>query len=103
MLHFNKIDVFESFDANKTNASKEYNGCHNWYFLDKGLIKIKIICQIKIKFQPYVCDGCPNTLMMSTKLNDIAILNIRSVDYCCIINGIGKSKAINLLQNANMS
>ena len=34
--------------------------------------------------------------MMSVKLNDIAILNIRGVDNCCIINGISKSKAVNL-------
>ena len=34
--------------------------------------------------------------MMSVKLNDIAILNIRGVDNCCIINGISKSKALNL-------
>ena len=34
--------------------------------------------------------------MMSVKLNDIAILNIRGVYNCCIINGISKSKAVNL-------
>ena len=39
--------------------------------------------------------------MVSMNLNDIAILNICSVDYPCIINGI--SKTINLLQNAYWS
>ena len=29
-------------------------------------------------------------------------LNIRSVDYLCIINGISKNNAINILQNANL-
>ena len=38
--------------------------------------------------------------MMSTKLNDITILNIEGVDYGCIIN---KSEAINLLQNADLT
>ena len=37
--------------------------------------------------------------MMSMNLSDIAILNIKSVDYCCIISGISKRKAINLMQN----
>ena len=38
-------------------------------------------------------------VMMSINFNDIAILNIHSVDYCCNVKGICKSKAINLLQN----
>ena len=36
--------------------------------------------------------------MMSMKLNDIDILNIHGVDYCCIVNGISKSEVINLPQ-----
>ena len=36
--------------------------------------------------------------MMSTNLNNIAILNIKGADYCCIINGITKSDALNLLK-----
>ena len=32
-------------------------------------------------------------------LSDIAILKIKNVNYCCIIIGISKSEAINLLQN----
>lgn len=43
-----------------------------------------------------------NKLMMSINLNDNAVLNICDTDYCCIINRINKSKAINLLQNANL-
>ena len=34
--------------------------------------------------------------MMSMNLSDIAILNIKGFDYCCIISRISKSKAINL-------
>ena len=37
--------------------------------------------------------------MMSMKLNNIAILNIKKAHYCCIISGISKSDAINLMQN----
>ena len=52
-----------------------------------------------LKFEPDVCNGCPDVLMMSINLNGIAILNSRGVDYCCIINGISKSDAVNLMQN----
>ena len=36
-------------------------------------------------------------------LHDIAILNISGADYRCIIKGISKSDAMNLLQNANLT
>ena len=41
--------------------------------------------------------------MISTNLNDIAILNINDDDYCCIINGISKSDAFNLLKNTDLA
>ena len=51
----------------------------------------------------YICNGCPDVLMMSVNLNDIAVLNVNSADYSCIINRISKSDALNLLQNANLT
>ena len=45
--------------------------------------------------------GCHDLLMMSRNLDDIAALNIQGIDYCCMIKGISKSEAVNLLQNAN--
>ena len=39
--------------------------------------------------------------MISMNLSDIGILNIHGTDYCCIINGISKSKAINLSQKSD--
>ena len=41
--------------------------------------------------------------MMSMNLSDIAILNIKSADYRCIISGISKSEAINLMQNTDLT
>ena len=55
------------------------------------------------KFQPDVCNRCHDVLMISINLDDIAILNIRGVDYRCVVNGISKSKTVNLLQNADLS
>ena len=39
---------------------------------------------------------------MSMNLTNIAILNIKSADYRCIISGISKNEAINLMQDANL-
>ena len=36
-------------------------------------------------------------------LSDNAILNIQSADYCCIISGITKSEAINLMKNIDLN
>ena len=86
MLYFGRIDVSEGTDVNKISKSKECNICHYWYFLDKGL-----------NFQPNVCNRCHDLLMMSINLSDTAILNIINADYCCIISGISKNEAINLM------
>ena len=85
MLYYDRIHVSEEIDINKISASKEYDICHCWYFLDKGF-----------KFQPYGCNRCHDLLMMSMNLSDIAILNIKSAGYCCIISIISKSDGVNL-------
>ena len=42
-------------------------------------------------------------MIMSIDINSIAILNIHGVDYLCIIDGISKSEAMNLLIIADLS
>ena len=46
MLEYGKIDVSEGTDVNKTNASKECDICHYWYFKDINSI-----------YEPYLCNG----------------------------------------------
>ena len=41
--------------------------------------------------------------MMSENLRDIAILNIKDSDYCCIVSLISKNKAIKLIQNVDLT
>ena len=70
MPYYDRIDVSEGIDINKASASQECNICHCWYFLDKGF-----------KFQPYVCNGCHDVLMLSINLGNINILKSHGVDY----------------------
>ena len=91
MLYFDRINISEGTDINKTIAWKECIICLYWCFLDKWF-----------KFQPDVWKECHDVLMVSINLNDIVIFNILSI-YCCIINRICKSEAVNLLQNADSS
>ena len=92
MLYYDRIDISEGIDVNKTSASKECDICHYWYFLNYSF-----------KFQPNVCNRCHDLLMMSMNLSDIAILNIKGSDYRCIISLISKNESIHLLQNADLT
>ena len=38
MLEYDRIDISEGINMNKTNASRECNICHYWYFLDKNFM-----------------------------------------------------------------
>ena len=49
------------------------------------------------KFQPHVCNGCHDVLMMSMSLSNIDMLNIHGADYRCNIYGISKSEVMNLI------
>ena len=40
---------------------------------------------------------------INDNLSDIAILNIKDTNYRCIISLLSKNKAINLLQNADLT
>ena len=87
-----RLNFSEGSDVNKASVSKQGIICHYKYILDKWL-----------KFQRYVCNGCHDVLMMSVNINSIAIFNIYGLNYHCTVNGISKSKTINLLKNADLS
>ena len=66
MLYYDRIDVSEGINVNKTSKSKECNICHFWrHFLNKGF-----------KFQPNVCNRCHDLLIMSMNLSNIAIITV---------------------------
>ena len=44
-----------------------------------------------------------NLLIRSTNLSDIAMLNTKGSDYCCIISLISNTEARNLMQNADLT
>ena len=92
MLCFDRIEVSGGINVNKTSESKKCNICHYWYFLDKSF-----------KFQPNVCNGYHDLLMMYMNLNDTAILNNKGSNYHCIISEISKSEAIILIKNIDLT
>ena len=84
-----KIDVSEGVDLNKTSLSKEFMHCHYWYFKDVGF-----------KFESHVCNGCHNVLMTAYELKNIAILNVKGIDFRCILRGISRNEGLRRLNNS---
>ena len=54
----------------------------------------------KFEFQDSLCNGCHDLTMLFLIVSDIAIITIKGVDYCCIIDDISKFEAIYLLKNS---
>ena len=60
--------------------------CHYWYSKD-----------VRFKFR-HVCNKCSIGCIFS-KSKRIEILNIKGVDYRCILCGISRNKAVDILNN----
>ena len=89
MLQYEKIDVSEEIDVNKTSLSKECMLCHYWFFKDVGF-----------KFEEHVCNGCHDLLTMAYSLKNIAILSAKGVTFRCILMGISKNEGLKRLNNS---
>ena len=59
MLQYDRIDISEGIDINKTEASKECLLYHYWY-----------VRYIGIKFKPHYCNGCHYLTMIVYDLNE---------------------------------
>ena len=89
MLQYEKFDVSEGIDVNKTKASKECELCHYWFFKDVGC-----------KFEEHVCNGCHDLLTMAHSLKNIVILSAKGATFRCLLMGASKNKALKKLNNS---
>ena len=92
MLEYDRIDISERIDINKTNASKKYDIWHYWYFLDKNF-----------NYEPYLCNGCNVLMQKAMDFNDVAIVFIKRNDYRIHFWYTGKDDAINIMKNSNLN
>ena len=56
MLEYERIDVSEGIDPNKTDGSKECDICHYWYVLDKSL-----------NYEPYLGNDCHDIMQKNNE------------------------------------
>ena len=89
MLRYQKIDVSEGIDINKTSASKECELGHYWFFKDIGF-----------KFEKHVCNKCHDLLTITHSLKDIATLNAKGATVRCILMGISENESLKRLNNS---
>ena len=93
MLEYERIDISEGIDVNKTNLSKECDICHYWYFKDIGF-----------KYEPYLDNGCHD--LMQNNYNfaiiNIAIVYIKENAYRIHFWYISKDDAIKLMTGSNL-
>ena len=89
MLQYERIDVSEGIDLNKSDKSKKCIICHYLCFKKIGY-----------KYEPHVCNGYHDLSTVVYDLNDFMILNIKGIDYRCCVFNTSKNSAITLLNNS---
>ena len=89
MLQYERTDVSEGINLNKSDKQKECLICYYWYFQDIGY-----------KHQPDVCKGCHDLSIMFYYLNDFMVLNIKGISYRCYVFNMSKNNAVTLLNNS---
>ena len=70
MLEFERIDISEGIDVNKTNLPKECDICRYWYFKDIGF-----------KYESYLCNGYHDLMQKVMSFNNIAIVYVKKNAY----------------------
>ena len=90
MLEYDRIDISEGIDINKTNLSKECMLCHYWYFLNKNF-----------SYGPYLCDGWYNIVWKSISFKNIAIVHVKKIVYRIYLQDIKKREAKKIMANSN--
>ena len=92
MLEYDRIDISEGIDTDKTSASKECSICHYWYFLNKNF-----------NYDPYLCNGCHDLMQKAMSFKNVAVVSIKGNDYRIHLCYISKNDAITLMTNSNLN
>ena len=91
MLEYDRIDLSEGIDMNKTSNSRECSFCRYYYFLDKNFL-----------YQKYLCDGGHDMSIKANSMQNLAIVYSDSNAYRIHFWNISKYDAINIMHNSNL-
>ena len=91
MLEYDRIDISEEIDVNKTSASKKCDICRFCYFKDIGF-----------KYEPYLCNGCHDLMQKAMSFNNVAIVYIKGHASRTHFWYMSKDDAISIMNNSNL-
>ena len=77
MLEYDRIDISEGVDVNKTSLSKGSDIFHYWYFKNIGF-----------KYQIYLCNGCHDLMQKAMSFNNVAAVYIKGSAYLVDKRGV---------------
>ena len=66
MLEYDRIDISEGVDVNKTSLSRQCDICHYWYFKNIGF-----------KYEPYLCNVCHDLMQKAMSFNNVAVVYVK--------------------------
>ena len=91
MLEYDRIDISEGIDVNKTNLSKKCDICCYWYFKDIGF-----------KYEKYLFMGCHDLMQKAMSFNNITIVYVKGHAYRIQFWYMSKDDAINIMNGSNL-
>ena len=91
MLEYERIDMPEEIDGNKTKESHRCFICNYYYFLN-----------INFRFQSKTCDGCHDLKQKAISFNDVAIVFVKGIDYRIHFWYTSKDEVTKILKNSNL-
>ena len=66
ILEYDRVDISEGIDVNKTSASKECDICHYRYFKDIGF-----------RYEPYLFNGCHDLMQKAMSFDNVGIVYLK--------------------------
>ena len=92
MLEYDKIDISEGIDVNKTTLSKECDICHYWCFKDIGF-----------KYENYLCNGCHDLMQKAMSFNNTAVAYVKGSAYRIHFGYMSKDDVINIMNGSHVT
>ena len=92
MLEYEKTDISEGIDVNKSKNSKECSVCHFWYFTDKNF-----------NYGLCHCNGCHDMSMKVISVKNLAINTIKGSTYRVNFSFMTGNDSAKLLKNSNLN
>ena len=91
MLEYDRNDISEGTDINKTTASNECDVCHYWYFTDIGF-----------KYESYLRNSCHDLMQKAMSFNDAAVVYVKGRAYRIHFWSCTKGDALSIMSSSNL-